>query len=160
MVSELSLPALFGHFATLLHNPNNLSREVARTCSVIEDEAIAMLAAMLGFDPKVARGHFTSGGTVANFEGVWRARYRMDHGLALGLWRAERDGRYNLALYPYLDMRRYPCMNSGDSDVVMVSFQCSMFAVIFFSFRHCIETLMSQFVCAHTERRPRSHHVC
>lgn len=60
---------------------------------MIEDEAIAMLAAMLGFDPTVARGHFTSGGTVANFEGVWRARYRMDHGLALGLWRAERDGK-------------------------------------------------------------------
>ena len=75
MVSEISLPALLGHFAVLLHNPNILMRATATSSSVIEDEAIAMLAAMLGFDPSKARGHFTSGGTVANFEGVWRARY-------------------------------------------------------------------------------------
>lgn len=92
MVSELSLPALFGHFATLLHNPNNTSREVARVGARMESEAIAMLAKMVGYDPKLAQGHFTSGGTMANFEAVWRARYRMDHGLSLGLVLAERDG--------------------------------------------------------------------
>lgn len=92
MVSELSLPALFGHFATLLHNPNNTSREVARVGARMESEAIAMLARMLGFDPEIAQGHFTSGGTVANFEAVWRARYRMDHALSLALVLAERDG--------------------------------------------------------------------
>lgn len=92
MVSELSLPALFGHFATLLHNPNNTSREVAKVGARMESEAIAMLAGMLGYDPNEAQGHFTGGGTLANFEAVWRARYRMDHGLSLGLVLAERDG--------------------------------------------------------------------
>lgn len=92
MVSELSLPALFGHFATLLHNPNNTSREVAKVGARMESEAIAMLAQMLGYDPDEAQGHFTGGGTVANFEAAWRARYRMDHGLSLGLALAERDG--------------------------------------------------------------------
>lgn len=92
MVSELSLPALFGHFATLLHNPNNTSREVAKVGARMESEAIAMLADMLGFDPSEAQGHVTGGGTVANFEAVWRARYRMDHALSLGLVLAERDG--------------------------------------------------------------------
>jgi len=92
MVSELSLPALFGHFATLLHNPNNTSREVAKVGARMESEAIAMLAKMVGYEPKLAQGHFTSGGTMANFEAVWRARYRMDHGLSLGLVLAERDG--------------------------------------------------------------------
>lgn len=92
MVSELSLPALFGHFATLLHNPNNTSREVAIVGARMESEAIGMLAQMLGYDPGEAQGHFTGGGTVANFEAVWRARYRMDHGLSLGLALAERDG--------------------------------------------------------------------
>lgn len=92
MVSELSLPALFGHFATLLHNPNNTSREVAKVGARMESEAIAMLADMLGFDPGEAQGHVTGGGTVANFEAVWRARYRMDHALSLGLVLAERDG--------------------------------------------------------------------
>ena len=93
MVSELGLPALLGHFAALLHNPNNSSKEVSRVGTVIETEAIAMLAGMIGFDPATARGHFTSGGTVANLEAVWRARYRMDHNLALALTLAEEFGR-------------------------------------------------------------------
>lgn len=92
MVSELSIPAMLGHFATLLHNPNNTSRDVARVSGVVEDEAIAMLAGMIGYDPELAQGHFTSGGTLANFESVWRARYRMDHFLALGLCLAEKTG--------------------------------------------------------------------
>lgn len=92
MVSELSLPALFGHFTALLHNPNNTSREVSKVGTVIEAEAIAMLAGMIGFDPSAARGHFTSGGTLANFESVWRARYRLDHWLALALWITEKTG--------------------------------------------------------------------
>ncbi|WP_421785076.1 pyridoxal phosphate-dependent decarboxylase family protein [Hyphobacterium sp.] len=92
MVSELSIPAMLGHFATLLHNPNNTSRDVARVSGAIEDEAIAMLAGMIGFDPDAAQGHFTCGGTLANFEGVWRARYRLDHFLALGLAIAETTG--------------------------------------------------------------------
>lgn len=92
MVSEVSIPALLGHFVTLLHNPNNTSRDVARVSGVVEDEAIAMLATMIGFDASIAQGHFTSGGTLANFESVWRARYRMDHFLSLGLCVAERTG--------------------------------------------------------------------
>jgi glutamate/tyrosine decarboxylase-like PLP-dependent enzyme len=89
MMSELSLPSLLGHFAALLHNPNNTSREASKVGSVIEREAIAMLARMVGYNPSKACGHFTSGGTVANFEGVWRARYRLDHWLSLGLRLAE-----------------------------------------------------------------------
>ncbi len=93
MVSELGLPGLLGHFAALLHNPNNSSKEFSKVGTVIETEAIAMLAAMVGYDPAHARGHFTSGGTLANLEATWRARYRMDHNLALGLTLAEDFGR-------------------------------------------------------------------
>lgn len=92
MQSEISLPALFGHLAALVHNPNNTSREVSKVGAQMETEAIAMLAAMLGFDPANAQGHFTCGGTVANFEAVWRARYRADHALALSLVLAEQKG--------------------------------------------------------------------
>ena len=90
MSSELALPGLLGHFAALLHNPNNTSKEASRIGTLIEAEAIARLAAMVGYDPTLARGHFTSGGTVANLEAVWRARYRLDHRLALGVVLAER----------------------------------------------------------------------
>jgi glutamate/tyrosine decarboxylase-like PLP-dependent enzyme len=92
MKSDLSLPAILGWFAALLHNPNNTSREASRVGSVIETEAIAHLATMLGYDAGVAQGHFTSGGTVANFEAIWRARYRLDHCLALALHISEATG--------------------------------------------------------------------
>ncbi|MGZ9113034.1 MAG: pyridoxal phosphate-dependent decarboxylase family protein [Brevundimonas sp.] len=92
MKAEVSLPALLGWLAAMLHNPNNTSREASQVGTVIEAEAIAMLAAMVGYDPARAEGHFTSGGTVANFEAVWRARYRLDHWLSLGLYVAEKTG--------------------------------------------------------------------
>ena len=89
MVSDFALPALLGHFAALLHNPNICSKEAAKVGATLETEAIAQLAEMVGFDPRTAHGHFTSGGTVANLEAVWRARYRLDHRLALALTLAE-----------------------------------------------------------------------
>lgn len=92
MKADLSLPGLLGWFAAMLHNPNNSSRDASRVGSVIEAEAIAALARMLGYDPARAQGHFTSGGTVANFEAVWRARYRLDHWLALALYVSEKTG--------------------------------------------------------------------
>ncbi|SDE26287.1 MULTISPECIES: pyridoxal phosphate-dependent decarboxylase family protein [Kordiimonas] len=92
MVSELTLPALMGHFAMILHNPNNTSRDSSKIGSRIEVEVIAMLAEMLGFDPERATGHITGGGTVANFEAVWRARFRQDHWLSLLLYLAEERG--------------------------------------------------------------------
>ena len=52
--------------------------------------AINILADMIGFDREAARGHFTSGGTVANFEAFWRARYRMDHWLSMAAWLLEK----------------------------------------------------------------------
>lgn len=81
MVSEVSLPAMLGHVCALLHNPNNTSREVSRVTSRLEDEAIADLGAMVGFGD-TARGHFTSGGTLANFEALWRAIVKLDGDLS------------------------------------------------------------------------------
>ncbi len=92
MVSELTLPSLMGHFAMLLHNPNNTSRDASKVGQKIEAEVIAMLAEMMGFDPGRATGHITGGGTVANFEAVWRARFRQDHWLSLALYLAEERG--------------------------------------------------------------------
>ena len=86
MTSETSLPAILGHLATLLHNPNNISGEVSRVGARVEKEAIEFLQQMVGYNPAEAKGHFTSGGTIANFESLWRARYTMDHWIALGAY--------------------------------------------------------------------------
>lgn len=85
MTSEISIPAMAGHLAVLLHNPNQTSREVSKAGSQIEKEAIRDLLEMLGMDPGFGRGHFTSGGTLANVEGVWHFLHRLDRTLALEL---------------------------------------------------------------------------
>ncbi|EED36815.1 decarboxylase, putative [Luminiphilus syltensis NOR5-1B] len=91
MISDTSIPALMGHMAVLLENPNLASREAAAAGSHIEIAAINILAELVGFPVEPACGHFTSGGTVANFEGFWRARYRLDHWLAMGAYLLEKD---------------------------------------------------------------------
>ncbi len=89
MISDISVPALLGHMAVLFENPNLASREAATAGSRLEVEAINALAEMIGLPLPPVRGHFTSGGTVANFEAFWRARYRLDHWLAMGAWLIE-----------------------------------------------------------------------
>ncbi|MCB9061291.1 MAG: decarboxylase [Halobacteriovoraceae bacterium] len=91
MLSDFSLPALLGHISVLLHNPNNASKEVAKIGSFLEIEAINLLCKMVGYEVKQSRGHFTSCGTLANFEAVWRARYRMDHFLSMALCLAKKS---------------------------------------------------------------------
>ncbi len=76
MFSEISLPAFLGHLVTLMHNPNNISGESSVVGVQIENEAIQTLNQMLGYDHSSSCGHFTSGGTVANFEAVIRAKQR------------------------------------------------------------------------------------
>jgi glutamate/tyrosine decarboxylase-like PLP-dependent enzyme len=89
MVSDVSIPALVGNISVLFCNPNLASHETARAGVVFETRAINILAEMIGFDGEAARGHFTSGGTMANFEAFWRARYRMDHWLSMAAWLLE-----------------------------------------------------------------------
>lgn len=86
MYSELSLPSILGNFLATLHNPNILSTEASRVGAFIEEEAINELAEMLFYDKNAAEGHFTSCGTVANIEALWRARYTNDHFLAMGTY--------------------------------------------------------------------------
>jgi glutamate/tyrosine decarboxylase-like PLP-dependent enzyme len=65
---------MLGYFAGMLFNPNNVTAEAAPITVELELEVGRMLAAMLGFNPKRAWAHITSGGTVANLEALWVAR--------------------------------------------------------------------------------------
>jgi glutamate/tyrosine decarboxylase-like PLP-dependent enzyme len=96
MVSEISLPGFFGHLATLFHNPNNISAESAPVGVAVEKDAIASLCAMVGYPPE-ARGHFTSGGTLANLEAMDRARIRLARRLGAG---SDLRGRRPVILLP------------------------------------------------------------
>lgn len=90
MVSDVSIPALIGNIAVLFCNPNLASKETAEAGVFFETRAINALAEMIGFETPTVRGHFTSGGTMANFEALWRARYRMDHWLSMSAYLLEK----------------------------------------------------------------------
>lgn len=53
-------------------NPNNHAFDGGRASSLMEQEAVAEIAAMFGW--KNFLGHLCSGGTLANFEALWIAR--------------------------------------------------------------------------------------
>lgn len=112
MFSELSMPALLGHILTLLHNPNIIAKESATVATGIENEAIEALAHMLGLDG--AQGHFTSGGTVANFESVVRANARLHLWMAAAAV-ARQDGQteFSLASSAHLGWQRFEELRAG-----------------------------------------------
>jgi len=88
MVSDTLLPGLLAQLITTLYNPNNVSPEVAPVTVRLELEVGLQLARMLGFgtDPAFtpcAWGHLTSGGTLANYEGLAYLRSLRCYPLAL-----------------------------------------------------------------------------
>ncbi len=74
MQAERLMPSLIANFATLLYNLNNVCYEGSPITIEMEYEIAQELAKMIGFDEKIAWGHLTGGGTVANIEALWVAR--------------------------------------------------------------------------------------
>ena len=75
MASDLLLPGLLGQMITTLYNPNNVSEDAAPATVKKEVEVGAWLATMFGYATDddatpCAWGHLTSGGSVANYEGL------------------------------------------------------------------------------------------
>ena len=79
MASDLLVPGLLAQVMTTLYNPNNVSDDAAPATLKKELAVGEMLAAMLGYateskETPCAWGHLTSGGTLANYEGLWHLR--------------------------------------------------------------------------------------
>jgi glutamate/tyrosine decarboxylase-like PLP-dependent enzyme len=76
--------AAAGYVAAMLVNPNNHALDGGPVTSELENEAVAELAARLGFaEPSL--GHLTASGTIANLEALWVAReLHPDKGVAYG----------------------------------------------------------------------------
>jgi tyrosine decarboxylase / aspartate 1-decarboxylase len=64
--------ARLAYALSLWINPNNHALDGGRASSRMEKEAVAELAAMIGWNTHL--GHLTSGGTMANLEALWVAR--------------------------------------------------------------------------------------
>ena len=94
MVSDLLLPGLIAHLATLPYNPNNVVDQAGPVTLDLEIEAGLQLARMFGFPsdearPDCAFGHLTSGGTTANYEALWLLRAAKFYPLAVRTASAE-----------------------------------------------------------------------
>lgn len=71
MIKPPHAVARLAYTLALWFNPNNHALDGGRASSVMEKEAVANLASMLGFNTHL--GHLTSGGTMANLEALWVA---------------------------------------------------------------------------------------
>ncbi|MDJ0837184.1 MAG: pyridoxal-dependent decarboxylase [Acidobacteriota bacterium] len=79
MAADLLIPGVLAQMMTILYNPNNVSDDAAPATLQKELDVGQMLAKMVGFNIQqdagpVGWGHLTSGGTVANYEGLWSLR--------------------------------------------------------------------------------------
>ena len=63
VVPSPTIPSIIGGLLPSIYNPNLVSEESSRRVSLAEVEAIAMTAALVGYDPARADGVFTFGGT-------------------------------------------------------------------------------------------------
>ncbi|GHT39553.1 hypothetical protein FACS189437_03230 [Bacteroidia bacterium] len=106
MLSDISIPAMLGYFAGMLHNSNNCTTEAAPVTVEWEIESCNKILEMLGFTPppsppskdattdeweeykknlkkEFGWAHITSGGTIANIEALWVARIIKYYPLAI-----------------------------------------------------------------------------
>ncbi len=63
VVPSPTIPSIIGGLLPSIYNPNLVSEESSRQVSAAEVEAIAMTAALVGYDPEASDGVFTFGGT-------------------------------------------------------------------------------------------------
>ncbi len=82
MLWDNTLPALAAYFATMLHNPNNVTIQASSATTPLEILVGWDLCGMIGFPVRKAKtrreynpwGHLTCDGTVANIEALWTGR--------------------------------------------------------------------------------------
>lgn len=70
--------ASLSYFIAMLYNSNNHALDGGPETSFLEKEVIEELTKMIGY--KKSLGHLTSGGTVANLEGLWISKLVTDSG--------------------------------------------------------------------------------
>ena len=76
MLRDNTIPGMLGFFATMMHNPNNVTVQASTLTTFLEMAVGEDLCAMMGFDGDAVEpwAHLTADGTVANLEASWAAR--------------------------------------------------------------------------------------
>jgi glutamate/tyrosine decarboxylase-like PLP-dependent enzyme len=73
---DLSLPSVAAYFATMLHNPNNVTVQASTATTFLELALGKDICGMIGMNSKspLPWAHITTDGTIANIESVWSVR--------------------------------------------------------------------------------------
>lgn len=75
MLRDNTIPGMLGFFATMMHNPNNVTVQASTLTTFLEMAVGEDLCEMLGFGNRPEPwAHLTADGTVANLEATWAAR--------------------------------------------------------------------------------------
>jgi glutamate/tyrosine decarboxylase-like PLP-dependent enzyme len=119
VVPSPTIPSIIGGLLPSIYNPNLVSEESSRQVALAEVEAIAMTAALVGYDGATADGVFTFGGTGT-----------LLYGAKIGLEKAvpglRRDGLREPAVLVCSDRAHYACLTVanwlgiGEANVVTV----------------------------------------
>lgn len=74
LLSESSIPGMLGYMLAMRIGSNTVAEEVSIQETKLEPEAIGALMEIVGYDPEVGSGTFTSGGSMANMTALAVAR--------------------------------------------------------------------------------------
>lgn len=74
LLSESSIPGMLGYMLAMRIGSNTVAREVSLAESEREPEAMHGLMEIVGYDPEIGSGTFTSGGSMANMTALVVAR--------------------------------------------------------------------------------------
>src|SRR5690606_37984249 len=119
VVPSPTIPSIIGGLLPSIYNPNLVSEETSRLVSLAEVEAIAMTAALVGYDPARADGVFTFGGTGTLLYGA-------KIGLEKAVAGARRTGLHTPAVLVCSDRAHYACLTVsnwlgiGEDNVVRI----------------------------------------
>lgn len=103
VVPSPTIPSIIGGLLPSIYNPNLVSEESSRQIALAEVEAIAMTAALIGYDPIASDGVFTFGGTGTMLYGA-------KIGLDKALPDARRAGLRERAVIICSDQAHYACL--------------------------------------------------
>jgi glutamate/tyrosine decarboxylase-like PLP-dependent enzyme len=119
VVPSPTIPSIIGGLLPSIYNPNLVSEESSRQVSLAEVEAISMTADLVGYDPKVADGVFTFGGTGTLLYGA-------KIGLEKAIPTVRREGLRAPAVLVCSDRAHYACitvanwLGIGEQNVVQI----------------------------------------
>lgn len=119
VVPSPTIPSIIGGLLPSIYNPNLVSEESSRQVLLAEVEALAMTAALLGYDPDLSDGVFTFGGTGTML-------YAAKIGLEKAVPGVRRGGLRTPAAIVCSERAHYACLTVanwlglGEENVVMI----------------------------------------